>query len=292
MILNKLCLQYLNKPYTLTWLQLLFFCGATVFVELLLKPKSRRRNLILDRKLSSTFLFPGILWSLPLGFSMKALSYLNPDTLIMFRTATIIGVAVGDYFLFHKKILRFQMFSLCLVFLGAYAYSTYNIVHDIRGIIYGALYSATFVCSQLVLKRAFEQNQTKSIWMRTFYTNLYGSLPILVLGLCNEGIPMHSLIEMNLVGKFFLLSSLLCSVILSYSASMVRDALSATSFDVLGCAGKFLTLLISFQIFSVKVHFGMVAGLYVSLFGSLLYSERVFKLFGRNFGIVIQNICF
>ena len=38
----------------------------------------------------------GIVWAAPLALNLRALTRLNPETLIVFRTSTLIGVAAGD----------------------------------------------------------------------------------------------------------------------------------------------------------------------------------------------------
>ena len=52
----------------------------------------------------------GIVWAVPLALNLRALTRLNPETLIVFRTATLIGVAFGGAAALHYCIMAYQVY--------------------------------------------------------------------------------------------------------------------------------------------------------------------------------------
>lgn len=154
LILNKLSLVVYSYPYTLTYLQLLFFCVFTICFEVvhILKFGRSRYGVFVSRKVMKTFILPGFAWGLPLAFNMQALSYLNPDTVIVFRVATLFGVAAGDHFLFKKKLVQHQRLSLLFTFLGAYVYAFSNLNFSGRGYFFGFLYWLFFHTKSVTYK--------------------------------------------------------------------------------------------------------------------------------------------
>jgi hypothetical protein len=89
--------------------------------------------------------------------------------------------------------------------------------------------------------------------------------------------------------------SLLLGGLLSYAASSAREVMSATSFDVLGCAGKCFTIVISSIIFSIEYNRGMLLGLTLSISGSFIYSlhaPKILKSFITKKSIGISLVLF
>jgi len=100
---NKLALQNFDAPYFLTLVQTVVTCvvllvlGCFGFASLSWRHAKR-------------FVFPGAVWALPLAFTMQALKHLNPETVVVFRAATVFGVASGDLVWFKKKLSRAPTF--------------------------------------------------------------------------------------------------------------------------------------------------------------------------------------
>jgi hypothetical protein len=121
LIVNKLSLNIFRFPYTLTSLQLLIFCCFTISIELysIIVTRCGKFGLFRNPKVSLAFLIPGFFWGIPLAFNMQMLAYVNPETVLIFRAATIFGVAAGDRLLFgtnlkwHQYIAIFFYFRWC-----------------------------------------------------------------------------------------------------------------------------------------------------------------------------------
>mmetsp|Transcript_6773 Transcript_6773/g.20262 ORF Transcript_6773/g.20262 Transcript_6773/m.20262 type:complete len:664 (+) Transcript_6773:2241-4232(+) len=281
LILNKLALKVFNFPYTLTYIQLVSFCVVCIAIETgtyLIFGKSKY-GLFVDSAAVRSFLFPGLIWALPLAFNMQALSFLNPDTVLIFRVATIFGIAVGDRVLFGKKLKLNQVLSLLFTFIGTCVYAYSNAYFSRDGVMFGFLYWLSFIVTQLLTKSVFTANPTKDAMFKAFYVNLFGSIPVVYLGLCFENFHIEDLLDLEMKCIMPIALTLGVGIVLSYAANHVRDILAATSFDILGCGGKFVTIAVSSIIFPVQYSIGMQVGIFISICSSLLYSELLFSHF-------------
>jgi hypothetical protein len=193
----------------------------------------------------------------------------------MFRVSTIFGVALCDTFLNGMKVSVIQKVALLMIFGGAFLFSKHNWAFDLLGYFYGFLYMISFVISQIILKNVFQSHVNLGVWHKTFYTNFFGAISVFVLAVFVEGFPVIPLLELSERGKYAIIISFGLGGALSYVAGSVRDLLSATSFDVLGCAGKFFTIFLSSYIFDLKYNTGMITGIIVSVVGSLIYSDSI-----------------
>ena len=77
LILNKLALKVFNFPYTLTYVQLVAFCAVSTAIEsgAYLISGRAKYGLFVDSAAVRSFLFPGLIWAMPLAFNMQALSF-------------------------------------------------------------------------------------------------------------------------------------------------------------------------------------------------------------------------
>ena len=111
----------------------------------------------------------GFVWAVPLALNLRALTRLNPETLIVFRTATLIGVTFGDHAYgkrFSGARLRPSSSSrrVCL-------HAWYDAQYDAEGYAWATLYWFAMVVSMLYVKHSFSVHKDLSIWDKTTYLN-------------------------------------------------------------------------------------------------------------------------
>ena len=262
---NKLAINAFKAPYTLTLLQALFTCTAILAAGV-------RGKVYLSMRDSRRFFLPGTLWALPLAFSMQTLRYINPETVVMFRTFTLIGVSAGDFLFFGKVFIFHELLSLVFICLGGLLYVMSDLQYDAAGYFWGALYCLTMTVSLLVVKAAFNANKSIGVWEKTFYLNWNGSLVFLFLSSSFEGtwMTIERLLALPMLEVFIISISCVLGFWIGFLANAARDALSPTAFDVLSNTSRFLTVTISFSIFKPQYSSFSLCGLALSILGGVV----------------------
>ena len=269
--LNKLAIISLSAPYFLTFVQTVFSCIVLFSVSCTAPMK-------ISTKDACRFFGPGIVWALPLAFNMRALLYLNPETLIVFRVATIIGVSVGDAFFFNKVFKTHEILSVVTLLFGVALYAGGDLHYDQQGYFWGLVYWGTMAFGMLFLKAAFNSTADIGNLEKTFYLNLGGSLVFALLALCFESRKIVPLVrDLDATGVAIVGLSCIFGVVIGYLASVSRDYLSPTAFDILSNVSKFMTIAISKLLFQTQYTKTSLCGLLLSIFGGSLYSPVFVK---------------
>ena len=268
---NKLALQTFEAPYLLTLVQ-------TVFTVLVLSSAAcLGGNFTLSIKNASRFFLPGIVWSLPLAFNMQALKYLNPEAIVVFRVATVFGVALGDLVYFAKVFRGHELLSLFCITYGAAIYVSGDVNCSFTGYLWGTAYWASMIVSVLLLKAVFNVNKNVGNAEKTLYLNLNG-IPVfaLLFWLAERHKFGHVVNSLTNAGAFVILFSCILAVLIGFLANITRDALSPTAFDVLSNTAKLLTVAISYSLFKTRYTPFSTLGLLMALLGGSLYSPEIF----------------
>jgi hypothetical protein len=268
---NKLALQNFDAPYFLTLVQTVVTCvvllvlGCFGFASLSWRHAKR-------------FVFPGAVWALPLAFNMQALKHLNPETVVVFRAATVFGVASGDLVWFKKNFLGHQLLSLFFITLGASLYVSGDLNYNQAGYLWGLAYWTSMVASVLLLKAVFNANKDIGPLEKTFYLNLNGSVVFFCLAFTTEsGKVLPSVQSLTRFGFMVISVSCVLAVAIGFLSNITRDALSATAFDVLGNVAKFATIAISHFLFRTEYTVFSASGLCFALLGGALYSPDIYR---------------
>jgi len=115
-----------------------------------------------------------------------------------------------------------------------------------------------------------------SNWGRSFYNNLL-ALPIIIiiLAFTGEGNQVIQIYDQGfpLLSGLLVLLSCFTGLLLSLSGFTCREAVSATSFSVIGNMNKFLTVLINCTIWDKHATPLGLVGIFVSLVGGILYTR-------------------
>ena len=87
---------------------------------------------------------------------------------------------------------------MLFTFIDACVYAYSNAYFSRDGIVFGLLYCLAFVVTQLLTKSVFTANPEKSAMFKAFYVNLFGSIPVIFLGLCFENFDIKHLTDLKM----------------------------------------------------------------------------------------------
>ena len=113
-VVNKKDVKHLPVPFFVMLTQALATC-------VILKTLQRLRVVRMRPwrwEIFGEWLKTGFVRAVPLALNLRALTRLNPETLIVFRTATLIGVTFGDH-AYGKRFQRREIASIVAILVGA-----------------------------------------------------------------------------------------------------------------------------------------------------------------------------
>ena len=265
-VVNKKTVKHLPVPFFVMLVQTV----ATVALLKLSQVSGLIRMKPYRWEIFGQWLPTGFVWAIPLALNLRALTRLNPETLIVFRTATLIGVSLGDS-AYGKKFTSREIASIATILTGCFVYAWYDAQYDAEGYMWASLYWLAMVTSMLYVKHAFSMNKDLNVWEKTTYLNATAAPPLGLFSLLFE-CSSSSYASMSSVGSFWLIASCLMGVALASASNKSRDFMSATAFDVMSTGSKFLTILVSGLIFESLYTPQSLGGLLVAVAGGSLYS--------------------
>jgi drug/metabolite transporter (DMT)-like permease len=269
-IVNKAAMKVLPRVYAVTAMQ-----TASAAVLLLM---IRHANFVdfPNPTLAKVWDWTGVLiaWTVPIVLNMKAIQLLSVETVMMFRSLTIVFVAAGDFMLLKTKITARSIISCLMISLGGLVYASNDLNFHLKGYILGALYSFSMVVNSLYIKYCFNKHQEMNSWEKAFLNNILSTPVVVALSCFHENFRTLSLDmkSLSLGGIISLALSCLMGFGISMSGTKCREVLSATSFDVLGSCTKYLTLVLSIMILRAQNSVLSIVGICIALSGTVLYS--------------------
>jgi len=209
--------------------------------------------------------------------NMKALEHSNVETVIVFQTLTSLAIAYGDYKLLNSGLPSPKVIlSLSIIVFGALCYVATDSAFLISEYKWVFLYFTAKTSEMLYVKHILETVQMTN-WGRSFYNNFLSMFPLFFIALLNgEFSRMFELYdEGSISGSIILVVFLSCFVGIGISISgfMCRDAISATSFSVVGNMNKVFTVFINFLIWDHHTSPAGLASLFICLAGGAYYSK-------------------
>jgi drug/metabolite transporter (DMT)-like permease len=281
LVVNKSAMKVLPHVYTNTAMQ------TAASAVLLLAARHFGYISFSNPTLKVVWGWSGVLaaWIVPILLNMKAVHLVSVETMMMFRSLTIVAVAIGDYFLL-KTTINFREGVSCLVIsVGGLIYASNDLNFHFEGYVWGAAYSLGMVVNSLYIKHCFNQHKDMSSWEKSFLNNLLATPAVLMLVVSFEDVSTISndLSSLSFTGLAVLILSLVMGLGISMSGTKCRDVLSATSFDVLGNCTKYLTLGLSALILNTHNSLISIFGICIALSGTMLYSpagETLWRIFG------------
>jgi drug/metabolite transporter (DMT)-like permease len=205
---------------------------------------------------------------------MKAIQLLSVETVMMFRSLTIVIVAAGDFMFLKSKITTRSIISCLMISLGGLVYASNDLNFHLEGYIIGALYSFSMVVNSLYIKYCFNKHQEMNSWEKAFLNNILSTPAVIALSCFYENFRSLSvdMKSLSLGGVISLILSCVMGFGISMSGTKCREVLSATSFDVLGSCTKYLTLALSTVILQAQNSVLSIVGICIALSGTVLYS--------------------
>ena len=197
-------------------------------------------------------------WLMPMIVSMIALKYLTVETVVVFRTLSTFGVALGDKYFFGKQFSQPALASMFVTVSGGIVYAISDAHFSGIGYFWGLMYMppppALCFCNNLnmyflatiynglYIKLIFTQSVDMSNWEKTYYNNLMALPVTFFLILFTESIPgiLSSMLGITLGGWRVILLSGVMGTAISVAGTNTRDLLTATSFNIAGNVNKFL----------------------------------------------------
>jgi hypothetical protein len=183
-------------------------------------------------------------WLLPMIVSMIALKYLTVETVVVFRTLSTFGVALGDRYFFGKQFSQPALVSMVVTVSGGMLYAISDAHFSGVGYFWGLMYFLATIYNGLYIKLIFTQSVDMSNWEKTYYNNLMALPVTLLLILFSESVPgiISSMLGMSIGGWLVILLSGVMGTAISVAGTNTRDLLTATSFNIAGNVNKFLSV--------------------------------------------------
>jgi len=277
LIVNKAAVQALPYPLMVTNAQMI----VSVVVISAMRQSSVVSFPLPDPGKLRDWVGVTVAWVMPIVFNMKALQLLNIETVLVFRTLTSLGVALGDHIWLGQKIEPVGLCGLVAISLGGVVYAYFDVQFALEGYIYAGCYWGSLVVNMLYTKHVFNQHQEMSSWEKSWLSNLMTVPALTLYCLLFEQLPQGILemSQLSVYGALIVLLSCFMGLGLSVAGTKCRDVFSATSFDVLGNMNKIVSILLSRILLGSVMSTQSAMGLLLAMTGGMLYSPLGKKLF-------------
>ncbi|KAK3278637.1 hypothetical protein CYMTET_13439 [Cymbomonas tetramitiformis] len=280
LLVNKGALKSIPLPFFITLVQVL----STVCILHVLRVCKTVQFDDLSRHVAKDWFVVSVVWLAPIVFNMFTLRRLNAESVIVFRAASTAGVALADWIFFKHGFQANETLGVVAIVGGSVLYTSFDLQYDAMGYVLGLVYMISMIFNLIYIKYFFEQNQSLNMWTKTYYMNMLAIPLLIVMVLAFEGSAVGELSWSSISnsGLVCLGVSCLVGLVLSASATGLRDVVSPTTFDILGNVNKFATAALSRLIFHTVNTALSSLGLAISLLGGALYAPIGKQLFGLS----------
>jgi GDP-mannose transporter len=209
--------------------------------------------------------------------NIKALQYSNVETVIVFRTCTTLAIAYGDFKFLNRGPPGSRILGcLFLIVLGAIIYVFADSSLQVESYFWVGLYFF-FQCMDVLYIKYITNSVTMTSWGRSFYNNTLALPAILVVSFATgEMTRVTELFNEDYFTNFtYFMVALSCvmGLMISYTGFLCREAVSATSYSVVGNMNKVLTVIVNCLIWDKHASANGLVGLLLSLVGGALYTK-------------------
>jgi len=209
--------------------------------------------------------------------NIKALQHSNVETVIVFRTCTTLAIAYGDFKFLNRGPPTSRIIgTLLLIVVGAliYVFADSNI--QVESYFWVGLYFF-FQCLDVLYIKYITNSVSMTSWGRSFYNNTL-ALPIILLiaigtGEITKVTELYNEDYFTNFTYFMVVLSCVMGLMISYTGFLCREAVSATSYSVVGNMNKVLTVMINCTIWDKHASANGLVGLLLSLVGGALYTK-------------------
>lgn len=244
LVINKVAVHHVPAPTFVLFSQLAFSAAAVWVLDLLRVVEAdklewhKARNFIV--------LVGGFLCCL--FANIKVLQHANVETFITFRSSTPLIMAACDYVFLGRAWPNGRSIACLLVLLaGSAGYVMVDASFKVTAYLWLAAWYFFFVFDTVYVKHTIETVKMTS-WGRVFYTNFLSLFPLAIV-LPTLGEHQHlSLVTWDTPTLFSLGLSCVVGLGMSHASFLLRDAVSATAFTIVGIVCKLITVIINLMI--------------------------------------------
>lgn len=269
LVINKVTVHFVPAPTFVLLCQLLVSAGA---VQALNAAKLVEADALEWDKLKKfVWVVVGFLGTI--FCNIKVLQHSNVETFITFRSSTPIVLSICDYLFLGRSWPNLRSW-ICLFFLtlGAAGYVLVDTGFAIDAYMWLAAWYVCFVFDTVYVKHMCDSVAMTS-WGRVYYTNALAVAPLLVLlPSLKEQDVLFSLDWTPLV-IFPLLFSCVVGLCMSHAAYLLRDAVSATAFTIVGILCKVITVIINLLIWDKHAEPAGIACLSICVLAGTFYQQ-------------------
>ncbi|GIL98962.1 hypothetical protein Vretimale_4191 [Volvox reticuliferus] len=244
LVINKVAVHYIPAPTFILCTQLL----VSVLVVLLGHKAGWMVADKLDWEKMKKFVWVVVGFLGTLIANIKVLQNANVETFITFRSSTPLVLSICDYMWLGRALPSARSW-ICLVVLlvGSIGYVRVDADFRIDAYYWLLLWYAFFTFDTVYVKHICDTVKMTN-WSRVYYANLMASVPLLVvLPVLGEHARVWTL-KWSLPGGAALALSCVLGVAMSHASYLLREAVSATLFTIVGIICKVVTVIINVMI--------------------------------------------
>ena len=178
--------------------------------------------------------------------NIKTLQYSNVETFITFRSSTPLVISIIDYsFLGRQFVSKRSLASLLMMICGSAGYVYFDSGFHVMAYTWLMGWYMFYTFDVVFIKHVCDVVQM-SDWSRVYYTNILASIPFTVMFLqCSNEMTSIKYFPISHSLIFMLLMSCVWGIGMSHATYVLRDAVSATSFTVVGIMCKVFSVIVN-----------------------------------------------
>jgi len=207
--------------------------------------------------------------------NMRALELSNVETIIVFRAATPMCVAVIEYLFLNRELPNSKSCSaLAVIMVGAafYVYNDFEIASANAYIWVMAWY--LLLCFQMTYGKMLLKNiKLDTVWGPVLYTNILSVPPTIVLGMVLGDFAKYEPELVEESATLWVGLSCVFGIAIGYCGWAARDMVSATTYTLVGVVNKLISIGVSVTFINKNASATSIAALLVCLIASTQYSQ-------------------
>jgi drug/metabolite transporter (DMT)-like permease len=223
------------------------------------------------------FAFNAFFLSMQIMTSLKALPYVAIATVVVFRNACTVVIAIIDYMFFGNKFSKYQVASLAVTTIGMLIYAGQDINFNLMGYLWLTGNSLATVANTF-WNKVYITKYTKELKIQTSYgvslIQQIETLPIVFVMAAanNEGGAYIAYQPLDMAAKLSILATCAGGILIGIAYPKCFSLLSGTSVVVASTANKAVSILIGMYLFGTRLSAVQVLGLTICVGGSLWYA--------------------
>ncbi|GLC40057.1 hypothetical protein PLESTF_000932700 [Pleodorina starrii] len=205
--------------------------------------------------------------------NIKVLQNANVETFITFRSSTPLVLSICDYIWLGRALPNTRSW-LCLVvlLLGSVAYVMVDANFQVNAYYWLFLWYAFFTFDTVYVKHMCNTVKMTN-WGRVYYANLMAFVPMLLALPFLDEVAVLSSLKWSFGGIVSLSLSCVLGVAMSHASYLLREAVSATLFTIVGIICKVLTVVINTLMWDKHASPLGIAALLVCVFAGTFYEQ-------------------